>query len=159
MFNCWKTTNVSKRSLETSGKKFNFRLQKKYYVIEWKIKEATLSSRESCLFLASERSKLLQTLKLTHLFPMHPFSTLQKGIEKGCIGSKWVNNPTCYRVRLIFLKSCRENVFFRNLMLYFSQSVKTNLLSKTTVSQYQPAHFCSNSAISIVEKSAKYVQS
>ena len=44
------------------------------------------------------------TLKLTHFFPMHPFPTPWKhqetlrfsdffqGVEKGCIGNKWVNS-------------------------------------------------------------------
>ena len=41
----------------------------------------------------------------------------------------------------------------------FSQLLKTNLFSKTRVSQAQAAFICSNSQIVAVEQIAKYVQS
>ena len=41
---------------------------------------------------------LVRVSKLSHLFPMHPFSAIWKrqktlcfqGVEKGCIGNEWV---------------------------------------------------------------------
>ena len=81
------------------------------------------------------------------------------------------------RIRLIFLKCCRENSFFHNIMLgqwrwnliaqqispahrtmYFLKLLNTNLFSQTTIPQIQSAFICLNSAILIVEQSANYVQ-
>ena len=56
---------------------------------------------------------LLLTI-LTHLFPKNPFSTPWKqncrvfwcfhGVEKGCIGNKWVNHrlPRCAQILMLF---------------------------------------------------------
>ena len=52
--------------------------------------------RSCLLILILEK---LDMSHLTHFFPMHPFSTPWKhfwyfqGVEKGCIGNKWVNCP------------------------------------------------------------------
>ena len=52
----------------------------------------------------------------THIFPMHPFSTPWKdektvrfsdvfgGVEKGCIGNKWVKNASVNKSKLFLLK-------------------------------------------------------
>ena len=44
----------------------------------------------------------------------------------------------------------------RDRTAYFSQLLKTNLLSKTTTSQAQPAFICSNSARLTLEERAKF---
>ena len=55
---------------------------------------------------------------LTHLFPMHPFSTPLKltvflcfqGTEKGCIGNKWVDD---------ILKNNPQNLYNENIALHY----------------------------------------
>ena len=44
-----------------------------------------------------------------------------------------------------------QHIFKAHRTIYFSQLLKTNLLSETTVSHGQPAFICLNSAILIVE--------
>ena len=57
---------------------------------------------------------------LTHLFPMHPFSThltvfwCFQGVEKGCIGNKWLNLDSVLnkqrKVRVLYFQWFRNNM-------------------------------------------------
>ena len=54
---------------------------------------------ESCQCSSKMHSSWRRRMKLTHLFSMHltVFWRFQ-GVEKGCIGNKWVNRWKCWRV-------------------------------------------------------------
>ena len=51
-----------------------------------------------------------------------------------------------------------QKIFPAHKTIYFSYLLKTNFLPKTIVFLAHPAFSCSNSAITAVEQSVKYVQ-
>ena len=70
----------------------------KQHVI-WEFKMNIKQWSESCQCSSKIHSYLRRRMKLTHLFSMHltVFWRFQ-GVEKGCIGNKWVNRWKCWRV-------------------------------------------------------------
>ena len=60
---------------------------------------------------------------VTHLFPMHSFSTpCFQGVEKGCIGSKWVNRDLIFKKRFIYLFFQNQKCGKNGLIIDFKDS-------------------------------------
>ena len=91
------------------------------------------------------------TSSLTHLFAMHPFSNLCfQGVEKGCIGNKWVTITIALRLlhsdnSIFRLSKCLKSQFS-----LFSSSSKTFLKVKSQGTNFSDTNYHSKTLLSLL---------
>ena len=83
---------------------------------------------------------------LTLLFPMHPFSTPWKhlGLEKGCIGNKWVKNSYSVRNSWKFMErkeAATGGVLYKKVFLKISQNSQENTCARASSFNIERGNF------------------